>query len=320
MIRTNSRMAPICAVLGLAVVLLNLPGCALITSALVGRTDSSTVGAENQDSTNDEVGTGGGFAGYSQRVSYSAWASQSGLAALPAGIATPLEVAPSAALPATAASSAAGALSQRWELFRSPGKPLTQYDYVRIDERDAVQAMAQGSGGLLRQRFRVEPQHLGQLRFSWKVPQINTAARVGQPDIDEAPLRVVMAFEGDRSKLSTRTQLISELSRLLVGEELPYATLAYVWSNVDAPGTVVSNARTDRIRSIVLESGEQRLNQWLAYERDIRADFMQAFGEPPGALISIALLTDKDSKEGSPIRAWYGPVQLKLPQAQAQAR
>ncbi|MFM9879641.1 MAG: DUF3047 domain-containing protein [Burkholderiaceae bacterium] len=270
---------------------LALGGCASTTPSVDSKTLPSAAQTEPED---DSPSTGGGFAGYAPEVSGTAWALQSGRAAL------------------RQAQANLAASDLLWELFRSPSKPLTKYEYVRLDGRDAVQAQAQASAGLLRQRFRVEPPELGRLRFSWKVPQTIEGAVVGSADNDDAPVRVVMAFDGDRSKLSSRTALISELSRLLVGEELPYATLAYVWTNKDRPGQVVNSYRTDRVRSIVLESGEQRLNQWLEYERDIRADFIKAFGEPPGALISIAIGTDYDGTQ-MPIRAWYGPLQVLAP-------
>jgi hypothetical protein len=71
----------------------------------------------------------------------------------------------------------------------------------------------------------------------------------------------------------------------------------------------VHNARTDRIRKIVIESGTKNLNQWMDYERDIKADFERAFGEAPGALLGIALMTDTDNTR-SQTKAYYGPVSL----------
>jgi hypothetical protein len=117
-------------------------------------------------------------------------------------------------------------------------------------------------------------------------------------------VRIVLAFEGDRSRFSARRAL-SELARALTGEEMPYATLMYVWCNKREPGTVIRSPRTDRIRKLVVESGRHRLNQWLDYERDIRADYERAFGEAPGALVGIAIMTDSDNTRS---RAWYGPV------------
>jgi hypothetical protein len=61
------------------------------------------------------------------------------------------------------------------------------------------------------------------------------------------------------------------------------------------------------------------LNQWLDYERDIRADYEKAFGEAPGALVGIGIMTDSDNTRSS-TTAWYGPVQLgAAPQAAGRA-
>jgi hypothetical protein len=122
-------------------------------------------------------------------------------------------------------------------------------------------------------------------------------------------VRILLAFEGDRSRFTPRDALMNELARTLTGEQMPYATLMYVWCNKREPGTVLPSPRTERIRKIVLESGARNLDRWMEYERDIRADFERAFGEPPGALVSIGVMTDSDNTR-STARAWYGPVRL----------
>jgi hypothetical protein len=128
-------------------------------------------------------------------------------------------------------------------------------------------------------------------------------------DTGDSPVRIVLAFEGDRAKFSAKNAMLSELSHTLTGEPMPYATLMYVWCNTRAPGTVIINPRTDRIRKIVVESGAKNLNHWLDYERNIRADFEKAYGEPPGALVGVAIMTDTDNTR-STARAWYGKVKL----------
>jgi hypothetical protein len=128
-------------------------------------------------------------------------------------------------------------------------------------------------------------------------------------DADDSPVRIILAFEGDRSRFSPKDAMLSELSRTLTGEPLPYATLMYVWCNKRPPGTVIASPRTDRIRKLVVQSGPRQLNQWLDYERDIRADFERAFGEKPGVLLGIGIMTDSDNTR-STTKAWYGPVRL----------
>jgi hypothetical protein len=162
---------------------------------------------------------------------------------------------------------------------------------------------------MLRQPVEIPANELQNVRFSWKVPQLIDTADMTLRETDDSPVRIVLAFEGDRSKWSAKNSMLSELSRAITGEELPYATLMYVWCNQRAPGTVIHNARTDRIRTIVVESGSKNLNQWLEYERDIKADFERAFGEAPGALVGMALMTDTDNTR-SQARAYYGPVSM----------
>jgi hypothetical protein len=162
---------------------------------------------------------------------------------------------------------------------------------------------------MLRQQVRIEPGDLASVRFSWKVPGLIPLADLATRETDDAPVRILLAFEGDRSRLSPRDAALSELARALTGEELPYATLMYVWCNRREPGSVIVSPRTDRIRKLVVESGPRRLNQWLEYERDIRADFERAFGEKPGALVGVAIMTDSDNTR-STTQAWYGPLRF----------
>lgn len=198
---------------------------------------------------------------------------------------------------------------EAWVHQAFPGKKPTRFQYARKDGRDAVAVTAASSASMVRRELRIEPEALGRMRFSWIVPQLVAGADLGSRDADDSPVRVVLAFDGDRSRLSPRDAMLSELARTLTGEEMPYATLMYVWCNQRAAGSVVHSPRTGRIRKLVLESGEARLNRWLDYERDIRADYERAFGEPPGALIGVAIMTDTDNTRTS-TRAWYGPLQL----------
>lgn len=190
-----------------------------------------------------------------------------------------------------------------------PGKAPTTYRPVRYGPREALEVRAESSASLLRRPLSIAAGDLGAIRFSWKVPTLMPQADLARREVADAVVRVVLSFEGDRSRLSARDHMMSELALLMTGEPLPYATLMYVWDPVRATGSVITNPRTDRIRKLVVESGTARLNQWLDYARDVRADYRQVFGEEPGRLVGVALMTDSDNT-GSHVRAWYGPVEL----------
>ena len=197
----------------------------------------------------------------------------------------------------------------RWEPMQLPGKLRTAFRQSTHGERSSVQADAVGSASMLRQKLRIAPEHLGVLQFEWQVANLIEGADMTQRETEDSPVRVVLAFDGDRKQFSARNAMLSDLTRAITGEDMPYAMLMYVWSNDLPAGSVITNPRTDRIRKIVVESGPQRLRQWLRYERDIRADFVQAFGEPPGRLQSIAIMTDTDNTKGR-TQAWYGTMRL----------
>jgi hypothetical protein len=200
-----------------------------------------------------------------------------------------------------------------WTVFPVPGKAFSPFEPVHHAGREALRVQARSSVSILRQRMKPAMPSVGRLSFAWTADALPPTVDVAQGRRDDAVVRVLLSFDGDRSRLSPRMLRLSEMSRLLTGEELPYATLVYVWSDVHPPGTVLNNSRTDRVRKLVLDSGAQHLGQWRDHERDVRADFVQVFGEEPGPLLSMALMTDTDNTR-SQARAWYGALRL-LPAA-----
>jgi hypothetical protein len=206
-------------------------------------------------------------------------------------------------------SAAPGLPVASWSHLPFPGKSPTSFKYTRTDGRDAIAVLASSSASMLRSKLRIEPAQLDSVRFSWKVPHLIAGADMALREADDSPVRIVLTFEGDRSRFSARDAMLSELLHTLTGEEMPYATLMYVWCNQRAPDTVIVSPRTDRVRKLVVESGAKKLNQWLDYERSIRADYERAFGEAPGALTAIGIMSDSDNTHTT-AQAWYGPVLL----------
>ena len=259
--------------------------CALLLTLAAG---CATRPAQDTDLAEDDTPPRGGTLGPATGVTGTAWAAMS--------------------VPAMRAEQKPEDL--HWEIFRVPGKQPTSYSYIQQDGRDAVLAMADASGSILRHRQRVEPAQLGRINFSWKVPLTGTGVNQSLPRLEDVPVRIVLAFEGDRSRFSFKNTMLNELSLLLTGEEMPFATLIYAWSRVNKPGEVVINDRTDRIRKLIVDSGDKGFNEWQSYERDVRADYLKAFGEEPGALLSFAVFTEGERDEGQ-LQALYGPVKLQ---------
>ncbi len=197
-----------------------------------------------------------------------------------------------------------------WMEYALPGKRSTRYTPLVMDGKPVVHAASDSAASVFRRKLRMEPSELGKVRFSWRVADLIAAADLNDRDSADSPVRLILAFDGDHSRLSLRNRMSFDLAHAVTGETPPFATLMYVWDNKAPPESVIHSGRTDRIRKIVLESGRGRLGKWVHYERDIAADFRRTFGEEPGALVSVGLMTDADNTRTS-AEAWYGEVLLE---------
>lgn len=198
-----------------------------------------------------------------------------------------------------------------WEHKVFANRKPTVYRPVDFEGRPAVHAFSAAGSSTLRTAVALAPDRTAdRLRFSWYLKALNNEADLSDRDRDDAAARVILTFDGDRSRRFTpRDHRLSELARLLTGEPLPYATLMYVWDDRYPVGTVIDNPHTRRIRLLVVESGPGRLGQWVAMDRDVRADFVRVFGEAPGALTGVGLMTDTNNT-GTTADAWFGPLSL----------
>lgn len=196
-----------------------------------------------------------------------------------------------------------------WSEQPLPGKAPTRYVAGKKAGKAALHARADRSVSLWRKRLPQPLDPARQITFEWWLDSHLPMADIAKIGATDAPVRVMVAFDGDRSKLPLRTRMMMDLAHALTGEEPPYATLVYVWDTERAPESVVQHPRSDRVRKIVVESGQARLGQWLSYRRDLKADYRRAFGEDPGPVVGLMVMTDSDNT-GSNAQAWYGPVRL----------
>lgn len=197
-----------------------------------------------------------------------------------------------------------------WHGVALPGKRTTHYQWTVKEGRRALSADADQSASMWRRRLRMDADRLGTVSFSWWVQDTLPGADVGAAGRSDAPAAVIFAFDGDHGRLSSRDRMMFDLAETLSGERPPYATLMYVFGHDGAePGQVVVHPRTERVRKIVLDAGPGQIRRWREHRRDLAADFRRAFGEAPGALVSVAYMTDADNTQQR-ARAWYGPVEF----------
>ncbi|SUA92555.1 DUF3047 domain-containing protein [Pandoraea pulmonicola] len=230
---------------------------------------------------------------------------------LPRGVALAAEEASQAGA-ATAFSRATpgAALPTGWQnLPVVKGKKLTAYTVVVDGGRNVIEANSVDSASaLMAKGDGIDLGATPVVSWRWKVDQAIPGADNRVRDKEDSPARLVFFFDGDKSTLPFGDRAAMTLARA-GGEDLPYATLMYIWSNDAAPGGVIQNPHTDRVQMIVVAGGEASLGKWQTFTRNLAADYERVYKEKPGKLLGYGIFTDSDNTHAS-AHAWYGDMRF----------
>jgi hypothetical protein len=198
-----------------------------------------------------------------------------------------------------------------WIITRT--KAPTQYDLV-VDpttQRVVLHAVSERAATGMKQLLDVDPATKPLVSWQWRVVELIAEADNTARHGDDSPVRLLLFFDGDHATLPAREQMLMETARMLTGQPVPFATLMYVWENQQPVGTVIQHPVMSQLKMVVAGSGrDPRLGQWKAFERDYVEDYRRAFGEAPGKLVGIGILTDTDNT-ASRIEAFYGDIELR---------
>lgn len=218
---------------------------------------------------------------------------------------------PNSDIPPFSSSAAGATVPGGWEKWAlHPRKKATRYEIVVDSSGKAVlraHAIASASGLLA--RVNADPGETPLIEWSWRTESVLVQADNLVAALEDSPVRVVLAFDGDRASLPLRDQLFFERVKLFTGVDLPYATLMYIWGNRRPIESLLQNPHTPRIQKIVVSSGVAGVNRWHRMRRNIVDDYRRAFGKSPGTLVGVGVMSDSDNTNGDVV-AYYGDIRL----------
>jgi hypothetical protein len=183
----------------------------------------------------------------------------------------------------------------------------TFYTLVKDEGTVVVKAESKAAASGLSREIKIDPKEYPIVQWRWKVTNILQRGNVYRKQGDDYPARIYITFTYDPDKLSFSERLKYEAARLLYGEYPPLAAINYIWESHAPIGTTVPNPYTDRVMMIVVESGSEKLSQWMTEERNLYEDYKKSFGEEPPMISGVAIMTDTDNTGESAI-AYYGDI------------
>ncbi len=197
---------------------------------------------------------------------------------------------------------AAGKIGAGWQVANLPDQkpPPTRYSAETAGDRPALRMEAQASyGNLLHALPGVAAP--ARLAWSWRVAEPNPGTALRSKAGDDVAAKVCLSFDAPLSSVPFGERTLLRIARARTGQELPAATLCWVWGGPEAAGSVVDNAFSRRVRYVVLRNSADVGERWFDESRDIAADFQRAFGDevpslPP--LVAVLVGADADNTGG----------------------
>ena len=186
--------------------------------------------------------------------------------------------------------------------------PATRFELAEVQGERALKVSTRASyGSWVHDLPKAEP---GRLQWRWRLDQPLTTDKDGKvvADIltkagDDAALKVCVMFDHPLDRVPFAQRTLLRIARSISGEDLPAATLCYVWDSVYPAGLQGANPYTQRVRFITLQGKGAPLAQWLSESRDVAADFAKLFVDelPAGAAVPKvrAVLVGADSDNTS---------------------
>lgn len=164
----------------------------------------------------------------------------------------------------------------------------TRYRLEIQDGRQVLHAVSSASASGLYREATIDLAKTPYLRWSWRIGNLLATQDERSKAGDDYPARVYVVFS--RGPLLWRTRAIN-----------------YVWSSHQPAGSEWPNAFTANARMVAVRSGAAEVGQWVHESRDVYDDYRRAFGEEPGEVSAVAVMTDTDNT-GQAAEAWFGDI------------
>jgi len=199
--------------------------------------------------------------------------------------------------------------------FSSTWKPLTfkkvkqhtRYSLVADNGVVVVKALSNSSASGLIRKVEINPKTHPVVTWRWKVTKIYAKGDVTKKKGDDYPARIYITFKYDPDKAEFFEKIKYEIAKTLYGEYPPVAAINYIWASNAPEGTIVPNPYTDQAMMIAVESGAQKLNNWVEEVRNIYQDYKKAYGEEPPLISGVAIMTDSDNTKESAV-SFFGDI------------
>ncbi len=180
--------------------------------------------------------------------------------------------------------------------------PPTRFELVETEGQRSLRIASDGSYGNLVHELPAAARPRT-LQWRWRLDEGIAGADLRSRATDDAAVKVCVLFDLPDERVPFVERQLLRVARAASGQRLPGATLCYVWAPLAGRDELIVNAYTRRMRWLVLQGRGAPLVQWRSERRDLRADFLRAFGDeaaemPPVQAVLVGADADNTGGRG----------------------
>jgi Protein of unknown function (DUF3047) len=189
-----------------------------------------------------------------------------------------------------------------WHFVGLPSRytiPATHFDITEIGGTKVLRVSADKAYGNMVHDW-TGP--MESIKFRWRLDTPLPKADLKSKKTEDIALKVCLSFDLPMEQIPAAERATFKLAQFFSPDKLPTATLCYVWAHAEAVGSEMASPYTGRVRYIVLNTGGNPLKTWQDHQRDVKADFLKAFGAESQimpAVTAIIVGADSDNTQGS---------------------
>lgn len=183
----------------------------------------------------------------------------------------------------------------------------TTYKVEGESGRFWVKAESDASASALVREAKIDPKVYPVLRWRWKVENIIQKGDETKKEGDDYAARLYVNFFYNPKKASLWERTQYGVWYTIYGSYPPKGAINYIWANRLPRGETIDNAYTSKAKMVAVESGPEKVGQWVREERNIYNDYTALFGEEPPKAIGVAIMTDTDNTQEK-AAAYYSDI------------
>ncbi len=169
-----------------------------------------------------------------------------------------------------------------WEVKEFSGK--ARVEVVRADEAAALHLVSDGTSFAVSKALDFELPKYPMLTWKWKVARLPKGGDVRKRETDDA-VQVYVVFPRG---------LVKQVQSHIVG---------YVWDATAPAGTTLDSPQpcppTCNLKLVVIQSGSDKLGQWVTERRNVLADYQSLFHAAPPKVGALSVQLDSNDTRSS---------------------